>query len=66
MSKTRVYEWFKRFQDGREEVEDDEHPRPPQRCAGVGENVNKIKEMIMNYHRIIIREVAYEVGISIG
>jgi len=24
MSKTRVYEWYKRFQDGREDVEDDE------------------------------------------
>ena len=26
MSKTRVYEWYKRFQDGREDVEDDECP----------------------------------------
>ena len=26
MSKTRVYEWYKRFQDGREDVEDDDAP----------------------------------------
>ena len=26
MSKTRVYEWYKRFQDGREDVEDNERP----------------------------------------
>ena len=26
MSKTKVYKWYKRFQDGREDVEDDECP----------------------------------------
>ena len=26
MSKTRIHEWYKRFQDGREDVEDDERP----------------------------------------
>ena len=36
MSKTRVYEWYKRFQDGREDVEDDE----------------KVKEMVINDRRI--------------
>jgi hypothetical protein len=29
MSCTRVSEWHKRFMEGREEVEDDEHPRCP-------------------------------------
>ena len=29
MSKIRVYEWYKRFQVGREEVEDDERPGRP-------------------------------------
>uniref|UniRef100_T1HJ97 Mos1 transposase HTH domain-containing protein n=1 Tax=Rhodnius prolixus TaxID=13249 RepID=T1HJ97_RHOPR len=29
MSKTRIYEWYKRFQDGRENVEDDERPGRP-------------------------------------
>ena len=29
MSKTRVYEWYKRFQGGREDVEDDERPGRP-------------------------------------
>ena len=29
MSKTRVHEWYKRFQDGREDVEDDERPGRP-------------------------------------
>ena len=29
ISKTRVYEWYKRFQDGRKDVEDDERPGRP-------------------------------------
>ena len=29
MSKKRVYERYKRFQDGREDVEDDERPDAP-------------------------------------
>ena len=38
MSKRRVYEWYKRFQDGREEVEDDERPGCPS-TAKTDENV---------------------------
>ena len=30
MSKTRVYEWYKRSQGEREDVENDERPRTPQ------------------------------------
>ena len=30
MSETRVYEWYKRFQDGCEDVEDDERPDAPE------------------------------------
>ena len=29
MSRSRVFEWHKRFSEGREEVEDDEHPGRP-------------------------------------
>ena len=62
MSKTRVYEWYKRFQDGCEDFEDDERPR----TSTTNENVEKVKEMVMNDRRITIREVADDVGISIG
>ena len=65
MSKTRVYEWYKRFQDDREDVEDDERPG----CLSTSttdENVEKVKEMVINDRRITIREVADDVGISIG
>ena len=62
MSKARVYERYKRFQDGREDVEDDERPG----TSTTDENVEKVKEMVMNDRRITIREVADDVGISIG
>ncbi|KAK4881706.1 hypothetical protein RN001_005025, partial [Aquatica leii] len=29
LSRTRVFEWFKRFQDGRQDVEDDSRPGRP-------------------------------------
>ena len=65
ISNKRVYEWYKRFQDGREDVEDDESPGRPS-TSTTNENVEKLKEMVMNDHRITIREVANDVGISIG
>ena len=65
MTKTRAYEWYKSFQDGREDVEDDERPERPS-TSTTDENVEKVKEMVMNDRRITIREVADDVGISIG
>ena len=65
MSKTRVNEWYKRFQDDREDVEDDERPGRPNTSI-TDENVEKVKETVMNDRRITIREVADDVGISIG
>ena len=65
MSKIRVYEWYKRFQDGREEVEDGERPGRPI-TSTTDENVEKVKEMVMNDRRIAIREVADDVGLSNG
>ena len=65
MSKTRVYEWYERFQDGREDVEDDESPGSLS-TSTTDEKVDKLKEMVMNDRRITIREVADDVSISIG
>ncbi len=46
MSKTRVYEWYKRFQDGCEDIEDDEHTDCSNTSA-TDENMKKVAEMIM-------------------
>ena len=55
-------EWYKHFQDGREDVEDNKRSR----TSTTDENEEKVKEMFMNGRRITIREVADDVGISIG
>ena len=47
LSKTRVYEWYKRFQDGREDVEDDERLGRPSTSTS-DEKVEKVKEMVIN------------------
>ena len=52
MSKTRVYELYKRFQDGREDVENDERPRPPV-TSTTDENVEKVKEIVTLLEQII-------------
>ena len=53
MIKTRVYEWYKRFQDGREDVEEDERPGRPS-TSTTDKNAEKVKEMVMNDRRITI------------
>lgn len=63
MSKTRVYEWYQRFQDGREDVEDDERSGCPS-ISTTDENVEIVKAMVMDDHRITSRAVADDVGIS--
>ncbi|XP_050684031.1 histone-lysine N-methyltransferase SETMAR-like [Leptidea sinapis] len=65
MSKARIYEWYKRFQDGRVNIEDDERPGRPS-TSTTDENVKKVKEMVMNDCRVAIKEVADDVGISVG
>jgi hypothetical protein len=40
MKKTRIYEWYTRFQDGREDVEDDERSGRPSTSI-IDENVKK-------------------------
>lgn len=45
-SKTRVYEWQKRFHDGRKDVVDDGRPGLPS-TSTTDENVEKVKEMVI-------------------
>ncbi|VVC30701.1 Hypothetical protein CINCED_3A001474 [Cinara cedri] len=60
MSRTRVFEWRKRFKDGREEVEDDEHPG--RLCTSKSdENVDKI---VRNDRRFSIRIIGDMINID--
>ena len=49
MSRTRVFEWHKRFHEGRTEVEDDERSRRPtyQKLLTITEKLKKFSEKIV-------------------
>lgn len=65
MRKTAVYEWYTRFQEGREEVDDDGRPGRPS-TSKTDENIDKVKDIVLQNRRITIREVAEELNISYG
>ena len=65
MSQSRVYDWYKRFREELEDFEDDARPGHPGTSI-TDENVEKIKAIVLNNSKIVIREVAEEIGISCG
>ncbi|UYV69369.1 hypothetical protein LAZ67_6003342, partial [Cordylochernes scorpioides] len=64
LSRPRTFEWFSRFQKGREKVNDDQHTGRPRslRCE---ENKLKIKELIKSKRRISIEDLSSETGLSV-
>ena len=65
LSQARVYSWAKEFREGREQVENQPHPRRP-RTSITPENVERVELLILDNRRITIREISEEVGISVG
>ena len=65
LSKKNLYMWYKLFQEGRENVEDESRPERPN-TSTTDENVEAVKEIVLKNRRITIREVAEDVGISVG
>jgi transposase len=65
MSLTQCYEWFKRFEKGRMSV--GEEPRPGRPSTSTDDDhVERVRAVIRGNRRLTVREVANEVGISIG
>lgn len=63
LSKTRVYEWYRAFKDGRETVED--MPRSGRPSTSVtDDNVDKIKEIVAENCHVSLREMAHGLGMS--
>ena len=55
--KKSVYKWYKRFTEGREDVDDDEHPGGA--TTSTSEKIiETVKEIVIKNRRITIREVA--------
>ncbi|UYV77493.1 hypothetical protein LAZ67_15001262 [Cordylochernes scorpioides] len=64
-ARRRVFEWYKRFKEGREETADNERSGRPS-TSTTPEKVDKVLELVREDRRITVREVAEEVGISFG
>ncbi|GFX48184.1 mariner Mos1 transposase [Trichonephila clavipes] len=63
LSHARVSEWFKRFKDGRQDVEDDSRPGHPS-TSKTDENVEKVVSLIRSDRRLSIRAIAETVNID--
>ena len=65
MSITRIKEWYNRFKDGSTSV--DSGPRHGRPSTSRNDNViNQVPNLVMQDCRITVRELAGEVGVSIG
>ena len=63
MSRTRVFEWHKRFVEGREDVEDD--PKSGRPCTSTTDtNIEKVRQLVRSDRRLTIRVIANEVGMD--
>ena len=65
MTITRINEWYSRFKDGSTSV--DSKPRHSRSSTSRNDNViNQVRTLVMPDRRITVRELADEVGVSIG
>ena len=57
LSRTQLFEWFKRFKEGREEIGDDQRPSRPS-TSKTERNIEKIGEIFRQNLRLSIRAIA--------
>ena len=58
-----VFEWHKRFVEGREDVEDD--PKPGRPCTSTTDtNIEKVRQLVRNDRRLTIRVITNKVGMD--
>lgn len=65
MSRSRVFEWFARFRDGRESTEDDERSGRP-RSSRTDENVERVQALVRSDRRMTIEMIAESLNMSVG
>jgi transposase/AraC-like DNA-binding protein len=65
MSRTRVYEWFKRFQDGRQNVQSDERSGRPV-TSKTETNIADVRSAVRENRRITVRELSEDLHVSYG
>jgi hypothetical protein len=62
-SRAHVFEWYRRFLVGREDVEDDERPGRPVTMK-TDKNVDKVRTLVRNDRRLSIRMIAEELNVD--
>ena len=63
MSRTKVFEWHKRFVEGREEVEDD--PKSGRPCTSTTDtNIEKVRQLVRSGRCVTICVIANELGMD--
>ncbi|XP_060846008.1 protein GVQW3-like [Rhopalosiphum padi] len=65
LSRCVTFDWFKRFKEGRISIEDDHRPGRPS-TSKTNDIISLVRDKIRSDRRLTVREVANEVGISIG
>ena len=63
LSHTQVFEWFKRFKGGREEIGDDQPPGRPS-TSKTDANIEKVGEIVQQNRRLSIQAVAELINID--
>jgi len=65
MSRSQCYEWFKHFKEGRMSVGEDSRLERPSTSTNE-DHVETVRAVTRRNRRLTVREVADEVGVSIG
>ena len=65
MGRTRVFDWFLQFKEGRASVESDLHSGRPS-TLGNKEMIAKVRTVIHNNRSLTVQEIADDCGISVG
>ena len=63
MSRTRIFEWDKRFKEGREDVEDDLRSGWPA-TNRTNENVERVREKVRSDRRLTVRMITDELSMN--
>ncbi|GBM46825.1 Putative uncharacterized protein FLJ37770 [Araneus ventricosus] len=64
VNKKCVFEWFKRFTDGKEDVEDEPRSgRPP--TSTIPGNIERVRRMLADDRRLSLKMIAEELKISL-
>ena len=63
MSRTKIFEWHKRFVEDKENVEND--PKSGRPCTSTTDiNIEKVRQLVRSDRRLTIRVIANEVGMD--